>query len=176
MCKVLKVPRSSYYKFLTKAESKRSIENKGFEKRILAIYEESKKRYGAPKIHEILTSGGTAISLKRVQRLMKKLGIKSIIIKKFRTHSSKQKIEERENLLKRDFSTTTLNEKWSTDITYVYTLRHGWCYLASVLDLCTKKIIGYSFTKTMDTEMAIKALDNAIKAKNQLGKSYCIVI
>ena len=165
MCKVLKVPRSSYYKFLTKAESKRSIENKGLEKRILAIYEESKKRYGAPKIHEILTSGGTAISLKRVQRLMKKLGIKSIIIKKFRTHSSKQKIEERENLLKRDFSTTTLNEKWSTDITYVYTLRHGWCYLASVLDLCTKKIIGYSFTKTMDTEMAIKALDNAIKAQ-----------
>ena len=83
MCKVLKVSRSSYYKFLTKAESKRSIENKEFEERILLIYEESKKRYGAPKIHEILTSGGTAISLKRVQRLMKKLGIKSIIIKKW---------------------------------------------------------------------------------------------
>ena len=170
MCKVLKVSRSSYYKFLNKTESKRTIENKGFEERILSIYGESKKRYGAPKIYEILTGGGATISLKRVQRLMKKLGIKSIIIKRFRPYSSKEKIQERENILKQDFSTTTLNEKWATDITYIYTLRNGWCYLASVLDLCTKKIIGYSFSRTMDTEMAIKALDNAVKAQKPNSK------
>ena len=102
MCKVLKVSRSSYYKFLNKTESKRTIENKGFEERILSIYEESKKRYGAPKIHEILTGGGATISLKRVQRLMKKLGIESIIIKRFRPYSSKEKIQERENILKQE--------------------------------------------------------------------------
>ena len=165
MCKVLKLSRSSYYNFLSKVDSKRTIENKDFEERILTIYDESKKRYGAPKIHKILTSDGATISLKRVQRLMKKLGIKSIIIKKFRPHSSKQKVEALENILKQDFSTTTLNEKWATDITYIYTLRNGWCYLASVLDLCTKKIIGYSFSKTMDTEMALQALYNAVKAQ-----------
>lgn len=165
MCKVLKVSRSSYYKYLTKTPSPRAIENKRFEDKILAIYKESKKRYGAPKIHNVLINDGDKISLKRVQRLMRKLSIRSIVIKKFRPHSSKTKVEEKENILDRDFSTTMLNEKWVTDITYINTIRHGWCYLASVMDLCTKKIIGYSFSKTMDTEVAIKALDNAIKAQ-----------
>lgn len=157
MCEVLKVSRSSFYKYLNKTESKRSVENKMYEEEILKIYKDSKGRYGAPKIHKMLREErGHAISLKRVQRIMKKLNIKSIIIKKFRPHSSKSKIEAKENVLKRDFSTTTINEKWVTDITYIYTLKDGWCYLASVLDLHTKKIIGYAFSKTMDTELAIK--------------------
>lgn len=182
MCEVLKVSRSSFYKYLNKTESKRSVENKMYEEEILKIYKDSKGRYGAPKIHKMLREErGHAISLKRVQRIMKKLNIKSIIIKKFRPHSSKSKIEAKENVLKRDFSTTTINEKWVTDITYIYTLKDGWCYLASVLDLHTKKIIGYAFSKTMDTELAIKAVENAYitqKPKNtvilhsDLGSQY----
>ncbi|WP_331722096.1 IS3 family transposase [Alkalithermobacter thermoalcaliphilus] len=167
MCEVLKVSRSSFYKYLNKTESKRSVENKMYEEEILKIYKDSKGRYGAPKIHKVLREErGHAISLKRVQRIMKKLNIKSIIIKKFRPHSSKSKIEAKENVLKRDFSTTTINEKWVTDITYIYTLKDGWCYLASVLDLHTKKIIGYAFSKTMDTELAIKAVENAYITQN----------
>ena len=88
---------------------------------------------------------------------MRKLGIKSVIKKKFRPHASKQKIEERENILKRDFSTGTINEKWATEITYIHTLRDDWYYLASVLNLYTKKIVGYAFSRTMDTDSAIKA-------------------
>lgn len=111
MCEVLKVSRSSFYKYLNKTESKRSVENKMYEEEILKIYKDSKGRYGAPKIHKVLREErGHAISLKRVQRIMKKLNIKSIIIKKFRPHSSKSKIEAKENVLKRDFSTTTINE------------------------------------------------------------------
>ncbi|WP_242847867.1 IS3 family transposase [Fervidicella metallireducens] len=163
MCEVLKVSRSSFYKYLHKTESKRSIENKMYVEEILNIYKESNGRYGAPKIHKVLREErGYAISLKRVQRIMKKLNIKSIIIKKLRPHSSKSRIEERENVLKRDFSTTTINEKWVTDITYIHTNKDGWCYLASVLDLHTKKIIGYAFSKTMDTELAIKAVENGV--------------
>jgi len=169
MCKVLKVSRSSYYKYLTKTLSPRAIENKSFEKKILAIYEESKKRYGAPKIHNRLINNKEKISLKRVQRLMRKLGIKSIVIKKYKPQYFKTKVEEKENILDRDFSTTTVNEKWVTDITYINTIRHGWCYLASVMDLCTKKIIGYSFAKTMDTDMSIKALDNALIAQKPIN-------
>jgi len=134
-----------------------------FEASIIKIYEDSKKRYGAPKIHKLLNQQGHKISLKRVQRIMKKLGIKSITVKKFRPHSSKNKVEERDNLLKRNFTTESLNEKWATDITYIYTIRNGWCYLASVMDLCSKKIVGYTFSKTMDTDMAIKAVSNAIR-------------
>ncbi|MCM8711071.1 DDE-type integrase/transposase/recombinase, partial [Clostridium sp. SYSU_GA19001] len=92
---------------------------------------------------------------------MKKLNIKSIFIKKFKPLSSKSRLEKRGNVFKKDFSTTKINEKWVTDITYIYTIKDGWCYLASVLHLHTKKIIGYAFSKTMDTELAIKAVENA---------------
>ena len=165
MCRVLKVSRSSYYKHLNKVESKRNIENKRLKELIIKIYKDSKKRYGAPKIHKILISQGETISLKRVQRLMNDLEIKSIVCKKYKPHSSKTKIEEKENILKRDFSTTTINEKWVTDITYIHTLRDGGCYLASVMDLHSRKIIGYAFDKVMDADLAIRAVKNAYECQ-----------
>lgn len=165
MCKLLKVSRSSYYKSLSQVESKRSIENKRLKEEIFKIYNDNKKRYGAPKIHKILISQGEFISLKRVQRFMNDLGIKSIVCKKYKPHSSKTKVEERENILKRDFSTTTINEKWVTDITYIHTLRDGWCYLASVMDLHSRKIIGYAFDKVMDADIAIRAVKNAYECQ-----------
>ena len=92
---------------------------------------------------------------------MKKANIRSITVKKFRAIPSKERVVERENILKRDFSTKTINQKWAGDITYINTLKHGWCYLASVMDLHTKKIVGYSFSRTMTTELITKALENA---------------
>lgn len=65
------------------------------------------------------------------------------------------------NLLKRDFSTQTINEKWVADITYIPTVKDGWCYLASVLDLHSKKIVGYSFSRSMTSELVIEAFQNA---------------
>lgn len=163
MCKVLKVSRSSYYKNLNKKESKRSIENRFLEDEILNIYKASKGRYGAPKIYEKLKAKDIFISLKRTQRIMNKLGIKSIVCKKFRPYSSKHKVENRENIINRDFTTTAINQKWVTDITYIHTIKDGWCYLASVMDLNSRKIVGYSMSKNMDTTMALKAVDNAYK-------------
>jgi putative transposase len=163
MCKVLKVSRSSYYQYLKKKPSNRAIENKSIEKVIIDIHKASKGRYGAHKINESLKEIDINISIKRTQRLMKKLGIKSIIIKKYRPSSSKRKIEEQENILKRDFSTTTINQKWVTDITYIHTIKDGWCYLASVMDLYSRKIVGYSMSKSIDTSLALLAVKNAIK-------------
>ena len=165
MCEVLGVPRSTYYKSLTKTISNREQENRQLTKRIIEIYQESKQRYGAPKIHHLLVMEGYQVSLKRVQRLMKKADIKSITVKKFRPTPSKEKVVERENILQRDFSTHTINEKWVGDITYIYTLKHGWCYLASVMDLHTKKIVGFSFGRTMTTELIITALKNAYETQ-----------
>jgi len=161
MCDVLDVPRSTYYDSLDKTISNRDQENHELTERIIEIHNESKHRYGAPKIHYILREEGHQVSLKRVQRLMKKANIRSIIVKKFRPTSSKEKVVERENILQRDFSTETINEKWVGDITYIHTLKHGWCYLASVMDLHTKKIIGHSFDRKMTTELVTKALENA---------------
>lgn len=84
MCNILKVSRSSFYKFLNKKESKRSIENKKLKLEIVKIYEDSKKRYGATKIHKSLKAKDISISIKRVKIIMKKLDIKSIVCKKFR--------------------------------------------------------------------------------------------
>lgn len=163
MCKVLKVSRSSYYKYLHKETSNRENENKLIEKEILSISKESQNRYGAIKINRSLKGKGINISIKRTQRLMKKLGIKSVIIKKYRPMVKKQVIPNKLNILKRDFSTTTINEKWVTDITYIHTIKDGWCYLASVMDLYSRKIIGYSMSKTIDTALALQAVKNAIK-------------
>lgn len=161
MCEVLKVSRSSYYKHLKK--SKRIIENRYLEGEILDIYKASKCRYGAPKIHEKLKSKNIFISLKRTQRLMNKLGIKSVVCKKFRPYSSRNKIDSRKSIINRGFSTTGINQKWVTDITYIHTIKDGWCYLASVMDLNSRKIVGYSMSKNMDTTLAIKGLGNSLK-------------
>lgn len=163
MCKVLKVSRSSYYKYLNRKPSHRELENIKLEKDIINIYNESKNRYGAVKINRILAELGITISLKRTQRLMKKLGIKSIIVKKYKPGSSKSTIESRENVLNRDFKTSTINEKWVTDITYIHTIKDGWCYLASVMDLYSRKIIGYAMSRFIDTGLALQAIKNAVR-------------
>jgi len=161
MCEVLGVSKSTYYQSFHKVESNRERTNKQLTKRIIEIYEESKKRYGAPKIHNVLEKEGYYVSLKRVQRLMNEAGIRSIVIQQFRPQSSKSLVVKRNNILDQDFTTKTLNEKWVSDITYIHTLRDSWCYLASVMDLHSKKIVGYSFGPTMTTDLILKALNNA---------------
>lgn len=96
---------------------------------------------------------------------MKELNIKSIITKTYKL--SKYKPDEGEfiNILKRDFSTTTINEKWVSDTTYVYTKECGWCYLATILDLRSKRLIGWKFDKRMTSELVQAALENAIQTR-----------
>jgi putative transposase len=143
-------------------ESNRSRENKELIHQMKQIHTESKGRYGAPKIHQTLIAKELKVSLKRVQRLMRRAGISSTIQKKYRPYTSKkEKIEERENLMEQDFSTTTINEKWVADITYIHVLREGWCYLASVLDLHSKKVIGYSFSRNITTDIVVEASESA---------------
>ena len=165
MCEVLTIPRSSYYHSFKKTVSNREQENQKLTKEIQRIHVESKARYGAPKIQQTLVNNGCYLSLKRVQRLMKKAGIRSIKKKKYRPYPSKEKVIQLDNLLKRDFSTQTINEKWVADITYIPTVREGWCYLASVLDLHSKKIVDYSFSRSMTSELVIEPLGNAYTAQ-----------
>ena len=161
MCTVLGVARSTYYKSFNKTKSAREIENEELKAAIIKIYKANKGIYGAPRIHHILTKEGFNVSIKRVQRRMTELALCAITIKKYKPHSSKKVTEGLENVLKRDFATTSINEKWVGDITYIHTIRDGWCYLASVLDLYSKKIIGYAFGKRMTNHLVVKALKNA---------------
>lgn len=98
------------------------------------------------------------------------LGIRSIVVKKYRHHSNSHVVREQENFLKQDFSATRINQKWCTDITYIHTLRDGWTYLASVMDFYSKKVIGWAYGTSMTAELALKAVENAcLNVKNTDG-------
>ncbi|MFT8708754.1 MAG: IS3 family transposase [Sporolactobacillus sp.] len=166
VCQVLNMPRSTYYQMKGACESSLTRENRQLTQHIQQIYTESRPCYGAPKIRIQLKKEGFSVSLKRVQRLMRRAHLRSIIVKKYRPHASQGPVENRRNVLEQDFTATQINQKWAADITYIPTVKDGWCYLASVMDLCTRKIIGYSFSKHMTTELVLKALDNACISQN----------
>ena len=162
MCNALKFPRSTYYNaLLTEPSNKRKIHDE-FSQQVLDYYLDSKKRYGAEKLCRKLNENGIPCSIKRVQRHMTHLGIRSVVVKKYNHKANQGKVpDDKKNILKRDFSAATINEKWVTDITYIHVLREGWTYLASVMDLYNRKIIGYAYGKNMTAELALQALKNA---------------
>ena len=161
MCRVIKLPRSTFYKRLKWKTSIAMKRNDDLDSKILKVYYESLRRYGAPKIYHVLQKQGEKASLKRIQRRMAILGIKSIVVKKYRPVKTEKIQEQKENILNQDFTTTSINQKWCTDITYIHTEKNGWTYLASVEDLYSRKIIGWAFGLTINAELAVKALDNA---------------
>ncbi len=101
---------------------------------------------------------------------MKELDIHSVTVNKWKATSvSKTKVEQRPNLFKQDFSTTGLNKKWAADMTYIQTKHNGWCYLSTIMDLHSRRIIGYSFSKKMATDLVLKALESAVKNRTITG-------
>ncbi|MEX2104604.1 MAG: IS3 family transposase, partial [Bacilli bacterium] len=139
-------------------------ENDILKEAITRIYHEQDGVYGAPKIREELRKLNLPfkVSEKRVQKIMKRLGLRSVVIKKYRPYKRDAVYNSGENLLNRDFTATRKNEKWVSDITYLHTLQEGWCYLASIMDLSTSKIIGWCFSKTMDKSCVLSALHQAV--------------
>lgn len=164
----MKVARSTYYSVLNHKASGREIENNILKLKIFKIYCENRKIYGCIKITHILHNEGyPKLSVNRVSRLMRQLGIKALTIKKFRNYRNKQnKRSEFKNLVNQNFSAQKPNQIWLSDITYIHTVKHGWTYLASVLDVCTRKIVGYSYGRKMDRSLVISALTKAWSNQN----------
>ena len=162
MCSALKFPRSTYYAALNHVPSKRECEYLEFSNNVLSVYNEFKKRYGAIKIHRELNDRNIPCSVKRVQRHMKRLDIKSIVVRKYQYKKNQGKVpDDKENILNRDFKADTVFKKLVTDITYIYVVNEGWTYLASVMDLYDRKIIGWAYGKNITAELATKAVKNA---------------
>jgi len=120
ICRVLKFLRSTYYKVINHTKSVREKFNEKLDKKILEIYIDSKKRYGAPKIHKILKKQDIKINIKTVQKRMRKLGIRSIVAKRFKHYKVKEKVKQLPNIIKQNFETTLVNQKWCGDITYIH--------------------------------------------------------
>ena len=175
MCKVLGIARSEYYYQKNKKKNSYEEANEKLDKEIKEEYEKSKGRYGSPKIQKMLEKRGIIASQKRVARRMKKMGLKSVIVKKYRPSGSKGKVDNtnKPNLLDQNFKANKLREKLVSDITYIYTKEKGWTYLAIVMDLYSLSIIGYSYGETMDAELVIKAIQNArLKGKFEEGAIF----
>lgn len=162
LCSALKFPRSTYYEALVCVPSNRQIEYEAFSRQVKDQYDGSKGIYGAVKIFRALNDQGTSCSLKRVQRHMARQGLRSVVVKKYNHYANHGTAPDgKENILNRDFTAETICQKLCTDITYIHVLKEGWTYLASVMDLCSRKIIGYAYGTSMTSELAVQAVKNA---------------
>ncbi len=161
MCKVMQVSRSGYYKWVKRKPSTQEKRRQKLKKRIQHHYYAFKKRYGSLKVTEKLRQEGLVVSAKTVSRLMKEMGLRSITVKKYKaTTNSKHKLPVYDNVLDRQFKPEAPNRAWVSDITYIAT-QQGWVYLASVMDLYSRKIVGWALSDRMTKELVLEAFDKA---------------
>ncbi len=166
LCRVLGVSRSGYYTWRTRPESQRSHANRALVVHIQAIHTRSRRTYGSPRIHAELREQGVQCSAKRVARLMRLAGLQ--VRRPRRTHTttdSRHALPVAENVLDRAFDAPAPNRKWAADITYIGT-REGWLYLAVVMDLFSRRIIGWSMQSTCARGLVMDALRMALHQRS----------
>jgi len=166
LCDALDVSASGYHDWLNRPESTRNIENKRLTEKIRGLHEESRSIYGSPKIHRDLIHAGESCSRNRVARLMKTAQIESKLSRKFiATTNSRSTLQPAPDLLQRNFVTNRKNKAWVSDTTFIAT-REGWLYLAMVLDLFSRQVIGWAMGSKNNTELVQNALTMA-KGKSE---------
>lgn len=158
MCRVFGVSKSGYYAWAKRPESQRSLDDDQLGNEIERLHKESKQSYGSPRIHAELRTNGIRCGRKRVARLMRDRDLSPKQTKKFKvTTDSGHKLPVAENLLDRQFEQENCNQAWAADITCVWT-GQGWLYLAVVLDLFSRRVVGWSMQKTMVRDLVLSAL------------------
>ena len=162
LCRVLEVSRSGYYAWRSRRPSAHDLEDERLRPKVVEAFKTGRGTYGSPRVRDELVDQGVEIGRKRVARLMRELGLQGLSPRKFRiTTDSDHDHRVAENLLDRNFEALGPNEKWATDITYVWTAE-GWLYLAIVMDLYSRRIVGWSAADHMETGLCLDALRNAL--------------
>jgi transposase InsO family protein len=157
MCKVFKVSKSGYYKWVSSEPCTREIQNRELLKQIRRIHEQSNGIYGSPRITEELRAMGYKASRPRVARLMRKAGIRSRIKRKYvATTDSRHQYPVAPNLVDRRFNPGKTGKVWVSDITYIKTAQ-GWLYLTTIIDLGDRKVIGWSLSRSLKAEATVIA-------------------
>lgn len=162
MCRTLTVSKSGYYAWRVRPESMRSYRNRQLLVQIHQAYLESRRTYGSPRITDELQDRGLVCNRKRIARLMRDNGIRAKTVRKFRvTTNSNHHLPVAPNLLNRQFVAAGPNLVWLSDITYVWTSQ-GWLYLAGVIDLYSRRIVGCAMSHQVDSELTLTALRQAL--------------
>lgn len=168
MCELLGVSRSGYYGAIDRPASQRAKRSTRIRESVRRVYDESHAIYGSAKIAQALEERDELETACRntVAKAMREMGLKSRVSKGFTPTTTKADPSKRPapNVLNRDFTTTGPNQKWATDITYLPTLA-GWVYLAVVLDLFSRRVVGWSMSHSLATPLVSEALRNAIESR-----------
>lgn len=166
MARVLEVSRAGYYRWRNRSISRRQKRRKIVSAAVLETYHLFKKRYGAPRITRELNDLGITCSLNHVALLLREMGFKARNGKNFRYSNSSAAMQNvSENLLKRHFEAQKSNQKWSTDITYI-NANGKWIYLAVVMDLYSRAIVGWALDRHMTEDLPGEALEMAFARRN----------
>ncbi len=162
MCRAMRVTYGGYWCWRRNPEGRRARENKKLLAKIAEVFLESGRTYGSPRVYHELQRRGVPCSREHVARLMKKYGMRSRHYKRLKGLTQADRCRKAApNLLDQYFEATAPNEIWVSDITYIPTAE-GWLYLAAVMDLYTRKIVGWSLKDTLATELALEAFDRAV--------------
>ena len=164
MCGVLGLSSSGYYAWRARPESARTASNRDLLVDIRRIHDESSGCYGSPRVHAVLRGRGRRIGRARIERLMRHDGLRGLaaLPRRTRTTDSRHHHPIAPNRLGRNFVAPAPNQIWLADLTYIPT-GEGWLYLAAILDMHSRKIVGWSMRETLHTDIAIEALDMAVK-------------
>ena len=167
LCNVLEVSTSGYYAWCKRDKSLRQVEDEAWLELINQVFESSRQTYGSPRIHATLKDLGHQISEKRVARIMRENDIVVRPQRAWRCSTTKADPNNAvaTNELDRDFTASVVNEKWVTDVTFVPT-DEGWLYLASMIDLYNREVVGWAMSESNDTELTLSALDMALESHN----------
>lgn len=165
-CRLMDVRRQGFYEWLRRKDTPRAIQDRMLTVQIKNIFFESKRVYGARKIREVLRRRGIRVSRKRIRKLMRCAGLVPVTYRRHvNTTDSTGSQTIFPNLLNRSFQTEAVNRVWVSDFTYVRT-DEGWQYLCSVLDLYSRRVVGWAVSGTIDRRLAIAALNNAVSNRN----------
>ncbi len=161
LCRVLGVSRSGYYDWKGRPSSRRARQDGALSERISEIHQRSRQTYGSPRVHAELRALGIRCSRKRVERLMRRAGLKGCMRSRRRATTRRGTRPAAEDLLKRDFVATQVDKVWVADITYIATAE-GFLYLAFILDVCSRRVVGWAMEGHLRTEIVVDALRMAV--------------
>lgn len=166
VCSVLEVSRSGYHAWLKRPDSVRAQRRRELAAKIRTVHQENRGVYGSPRVHRALEAQGESVCENTVARVMKQQQIRAKTKRKFvpRTTDSLHTQPVADNLLDRQFTAGLPNQKWAADITYIPT-DEGWLYLAGVIDLCSRRIVGWSMADHMRTDLVRDALVMAVAGR-----------
>lgn len=169
MCRLLDVSASGFYAWRTRPESPRAQQDRELMPKIRQIFEDSKGVYGSPRVHAELSAEGIQVGRNRIARLMRLERLRGCPKRRFRVTTQRDPAHPvAKNLLKQDFKAEAPNQRWASDITYIST-KQGWLYLAVVMDLFSRRIVGWSMSHHMGRHLVLGALQMAIEARRPDG-------